>query len=249
MVRPKKDSSFLGSLEKVVAVYQNLKKLLFKSGLSVSVGDEGGFAPLFEAGEKPPEIKALDFLTMAIDNSGLTGKVDICLDVAASQFYDEGSGFYRFYDKNLKAADVIDLYEKLVDLYPIASIEDGLAEDDWEGWKELTERLGSKVQLVGDDIFVTNPERIKKGGKNGVANSVLIKPNQIGTLTETFEAIKICREINYKTVISHRSGETSDTFIADLVVGSNGQQFKCGAPVRGERVEKYNRLLRIEENL
>lgn len=249
MIVPKNISSFLNSLEKIVTVYQNLKKLLSQAGLSVNVGAEGGFTPLFAAGEGFLEIEALNFLTKAIDAADLKGEVDICLDVAASQFYDETARLYRFYDKKLKATDMVDLYEELVRSYPIVSIEDGLAEEDWDGWKLLTERLGSQIQLVGDDIFVTNQKRIERGVGNKVANAVLIKPNQIGTVSEALESIKLCKKINYKTVISHRSGETCDTFIADLAVGVCGSQFKCGAPARGERVAKYNRLLRIEDLL
>ena len=249
MIMPKKESSFLKYLEKAVEVYRNLRTLLSKAGLSINVGDEGGFAPVLVGGKKTPEETALDFLVEAIDISGLRDDVVICLDVAASQFYDQESGLYKFQDRQLKYSEMTEFYEKIVETYPIYSIEDGLDEEDWEGWQFLTKKIGEKVQLVGDDLFVTNLKRINKGVNLETCNAVLIKPNQIGSITQTLESIKYCHEIGYQTVISHRSGETCDTFIADLVVGSKGGQLKAGAPARGERVAKYNQLLRIEELL
>ena len=249
MIMPKVANSFINYLEMAVRVYRNLKQLLLDEGLSVSVGDEGGFAPVFKKGKELPEKVALDFLVKAIDLSGLKNDVVICLDVAASQFYDQNLKIYNFANKKFTSSDMVNFYEELVNQYPIYSIEDGLDEDDWEGWQIFTKQLSNKVQLVGDDLFVTNVKRIKKGVELGACNAVLIKPNQIGTVSQTIDAIKLCHEVRYKTVISHRSGETCDTFIADLVVGAKGGQLKAGAPARGERVAKYNRLLEIESLL
>jgi len=249
MVMPKIGNSFVVSLQKIAVIYQNLKKLLLKKGFSVGVGDEGGFAPLIKDSNLYPEEVALNLLMEAIEISGFSGDMVICLDVAASQFYDKFLGKYILYGKAFSAEDLVDFYEKLILKYSIFSIEDGMDEDDWNGWAILTSRLGSKIQIVGDDIFVTNCEKIKKGLALGVANTVLIKPNQIGTVSEAIETINYCKKINYKTVISHRSGETCDTFIADLVVAMEAKQFKCGAPVRGERVVKYNRLLELSFDL
>ena len=195
------------------------------------------------------ERKALDFLMQAVRLAGFIPGQDIvfCLDVAASEFYEEKENVYLLADQKMSSDQMIHLYEDLLSLYPIYSIEDGLSQEDWSGWKNMTESLGSKIQLVGDDIFVTNVTRIKKGIDLKIVNSVLIKPNQIGTVTETLNAIKLCKDSDYATVVSHRSGETSDTFISDLVVGTNAGQFKAGACARGERVAKYNRLLEIEQ--
>jgi enolase len=234
-------------LEMSVVVYYQLKKLLQEKGFSVGVGDEGGFAPRLGSHDDPGHAKALDFLMQAVENSGFVPGKDIvfCLDVAASEFYDESEKKYVFAGKKINNEVLIDLYETLVANYPIHSIEDGLSQEDWDGWNMLTKRLGSKVQLVGDDIFVTNVNRIKKGIERGIANAVLIKLNQIGTVTETLQAIALCKEKTYNTVVSHRSGETTDSFIADLAVGAAAGQLKSGACARGERVAKYNRLLRI----
>ncbi|MFC1894430.1 phosphopyruvate hydratase [Candidatus Dependentiae bacterium] len=251
MIMPLGNKSFSEKLNQVVMVYQKLKKLLEEHGYSVGVGDEGGFAPKLAKKNDSGEKKALDFLVKAVDCSGLKLGKDIafCLDVAASQFYDKNNGLYYLKDRKLTAKEMINLYEDLISQYPINSIEDGLDEQDWQGWKEMTENLGSRVQLVGDDIFATNTKLIKKGIDNGIANAVLIKPNQIGTVSETIEAIGICKKNKYKTVVSHRSGETCDDFISDLAVGICSGQFKAGACARGERVAKYNRLLEIEFNI
>ncbi len=228
-------------------VYHHLKSLLKEKGYKTSVGDEGGFAPDLRSNEE-----ALEFLVKAILKSGYQPGKEICLgiDAAASEFYE--NGYYRFKrgrKKKRSSAEMIDYYEAWIQKYPIISIEDGLAEDDWEGWQLLTKRLGRRVQLVGDDLFVTNPDRLKKGIKGNIANAILIKLNQIGTLTETLEVIGLAKEAGYRTVISHRSGETEDTTIADLAVGTQAGQIKSGAPCRSERVAKYNQLLRIEEEL
>ena len=251
MIMPSEQKSFAKHLEMVVMVYNALKKNLHDSGFFVGVGDEGGFAPNLGSDKDSGERKALDFLIKAVKDAGFVPGKDIvfCLDVAASEFYDNNEKMYLLANKKLNSNQMIKLYEELVASYPIYSIEDGLDQQDWDGWKNMTESLGSKVQLVGDDIFVTNKSRIGKGIGFGVANASLIKPNQIGTVTETLESIKICQDNSYKTVISHRSGETNDDFISDLVVGTAAGQFKAGAPVRGERVAKYNRLLEIESML
>ena len=251
MIMPLGKDSFADQLQKTVTVYQNLKRLLQNAGYSTGVGDEGGFAPKLAKGNDTGEKQALDFLSKAVEDSGFVLGQDFafCLDVAASQFYDKEKKLYVLKDKKLTNREMIGLYEALVSSYPIYSIEDGLYEQDWQGWREMTERLGSKIQLVGDDIFVTNVARIKKGIEFGVANSVLIKPNQIGAVSQTLEAMKLCKKNNYKTVVSHRSGETSDDFISDLVVGTCAGQFKAGACARGERICKYNRLLEIERFL
>jgi len=242
---------FAENLEMAVVVYQNLKNLLKKNGYSVGVGDEGGFAPKIKKSDSTVEEKALDFLIRAIRISGFEpGKeICLCLDVAATQFYDEESRTYNFYDKKFDSNALINFYEKLLRDFPIFSIEDGLAEQDWNGWKLMTEQIGDKVQLVGDDIFVTNVGIIKKGIDLKIANAVLIKPNQIGTVSQTLDAIKLSQDAGYKTVVSHRSGETCDSFITDLVVGTNSDQLKAGACARSERIAKYNRLLEIERSL
>jgi len=251
MIMPVGQKTFAQRLEVAAVIYQNLKKLLKDAGYSVGVGDEGGFAPKLGTDKDSGERKALDFLLRAVEGAGFVPGKDVvfCLDVAASQFYDEKEGLYLLGNKKLNSEELINLYDDLIDSYPIFSIEDGLFEQDWIGWQIMTEKLGSKVQLVGDDIFVTNTELIQKGIDNKVANAVLIKPNQIGTITQTLNAMKLCNDNGYKTVVSHRSGETTDTFISDLVVGTAGGQFKSGATARGERVAKYNRLLEIEVKL
>lgn len=244
MIVPLGAPSFKEALRFGAETFHNLKKILKEKGEVTSVGDEGGFAPQLSSTKE-----ALDILVAAIEKAGYTPGKDIALalDCAASEFYKDGR--YYFEGKELDAKGMVDFYEDLINFYPIVSIEDGLAEEDWEGWKILTERLGSKIQLVGDDIFVTNTERIKKGIKMRVANSVLIKLNQIGTVTETLEAINLSHKSSYTTIISHRSGETEDTTIADLAVGAGTGMIKTGSLSRSERIAKYNRLLVIEEEL
>ena len=226
--------------------FQALKGLLKKKGLNTAVGDEGGFAPDLDSNEA-----ALKFILAAIKAAGYVPGKDIGLgiDAAASEFYRNKKYLLISENKKLTAGEMIDYYENLVDKYPILSLEDGLAEQDWDGWGRLTDRLGGSIQIVGDDIFVTNPGIFAKGIEEGVANSILIKLNQIGTVSETLEAIEMARQAGYTTVISHRSGETEDTFIADFVVGVNGGQIKTGSMSRSDRVAKYNQLLRIEEEL
>ena len=253
MIMPVGAETFSQALEMSATIYQNLKSILKNRGFVTAVGDEGGFAPNLADDED-----ALKLLVEAIEKSGYKkGKeVAIAMDVASTEMYDEAEkigekGKYYFWKtKKLFTADELNKYhEELIKKYPIISIEDGLAEEDWEGWKKLTQKLGKKIQLVGDDLFVTNVKRLKKGIELGVANSILIKVNQIGTLTEAIEAIKLANKNGMTAVVSHRSGETEDTFIADLVVGLNCGQIKTGAPCRSERVAKYNQLLRIEEEL
>ena len=233
---------FSEALRATVETFYALKKILQSRGLSTAVGDEGGFAPQLQTNEE-----ALRLLVEAISAAGYKPGRDLALalDPAASTFYAEGR--YRIENLALSARELIDLYEEWLNKYPIVSIEDGLAEDDWAGWQELTKRLGGRVQLVGDDIFVTNPMLVREGIREGIANAVLIKPNQIGTLTETLRTLEVARQAGYKTVISHRSGETEDTFIADLAVGTGAGQIKTGSVSRGERTAKYNQLLRLEE--
>ena len=225
---------------------------LKEKGYSVGVGDEGGFAPNLNNEEQ-----ALDVIMEAIKKAGYEPGKDImlALDIASTEMFDEAkkinkNGYYFWKTGEFKEKDeMIDYIVNLCEKYPIYSVEDGLAEEDWEGWKVLTEKLGNKVQLVGDDLFVTNPKRLRRGIKENVANTILIKPNQIGTLTETLDTIKLAKENGYKTIISHRSGETEDTTIADIAVGVNAGQIKTGAPCRTDRVSKYNRLLYIENEL
>jgi enolase len=226
--------------------FQALKKLLKAKGLATSVGDEGGFAPDLASNEA-----ALQFILEAIEAAGYVpgNDIGIALDAAASEFFKDDRYRLASEDKALTAAEMIDYYEDLVDRYPILSIEDGLAEQDWENWAAMTDRLGAAIQIVGDDIFVTNPQILARGIEEGVGNSILIKLNQIGTLTETLDAIAMADNAGYTTVISHRSGETEDTFISDLVVGVNSGQIKTGSLSRTDRVAKYNQLIRIEEEL
>jgi enolase len=226
--------------------FHNLKKLLQSKGLNTAVGDEGGFAPDLESNEA-----AIQLIMDAIKSAGYTPGKDIGLgmDAAASEFYKDGKYQLQSENKSLTADEMIDYYEKLIDKYPILSIEDGLAEQDWDSWATMSDRLGASIQIVGDDIFVTNPEIFSKGIDAGIGNSILIKLNQIGTVTETLDAIEMAKQAGYTTVISHRSGETGDTFIADLVVGVGGGQIKTGSMSRSDRVAKYNQLIRIEEEL
>jgi enolase len=244
MIVPVGLSNFSDSIRAGSEVFHTLKGILKKNGLNTSVGDEGGFAPDLSSHED-----AISLILQAIEKSGYRPGQDICLalDVAASEFYKDG--LYKFEGKDVSSDDIISYYEKMISEYPLISIEDGLSESDWEGWKILTRRLGKKIQLVGDDIFVTNTKIIKKGIQDGIANSVLIKLNQIGTLTETLDAIDISRKAGYTTIISHRSGETEDTTIADLAVAYETGFIKTGSLARSERIAKYNRLLRIEEEL
>jgi len=247
MIMPVGGETFSESLRMGVEVYHALKKVLQRMGHSTNVGDEGGFAPNLSSNEE-----AIQVILKAIEEAGYTPgeEVLIALDAASSEFY-KGDGVYELSGegKTFDREGLVDFYRKLVEKYPIISIEDGMAEDDHEGWKLLTAALGDRVQLVGDDVFVTNTELLRVGIKEGFANSILIKLNQIGTVTETLEAIEMAKRANYTTVISHRSGETEDTFIADLAVAVNSGQIKTGAPARSERNAKYNQLLRIEEML
>lgn len=244
MIIPNGAKTFADAVRMGAEVFHNLKSILKKSGNSTNVGDEGGFAPNFDN-----TTTALDAIISAITAAGYTPGADISigLDVAASEFYADG--VYNFQGGKKTSDEMIEFYENLVGEYPIISIEDGLDEDDWGAWKKLTERIGGKCQLVGDDLFVTNPERLKRGIDGGVANAILIKVNQIGTLTETFAAIKMAQSANYGVIISHRSGETEDTTIADLAVATNAGQIKTGSMSRTDRVAKYNQLLRIEQEL
>lgn len=254
MIMPVGAESFAEALRICSEVYHSLKSLLNKKELSTGLGDEGGFAPNLKSSDE-----AIDLILEAVTKAGYTPGEDIriAIDAAASELYDADRGNYYFPgESKMRGEEVyrtreemVDYYEALVDKYPIISIEDGLDEDDWDGWKLLTDRLGSKVQLVGDDLFVTNTERLAKGIELGLANSILIKVNQIGTLTETFDAIKMANRAGYTAVVSHRSGETEDTTIADIAVAVNAGQIKTGAPSRSDRVAKYNQLLRIEEEL
>ncbi|WP_434993056.1 phosphopyruvate hydratase [Arthrobacter sp. Ld5] len=244
MIVPLGAQTYSEGLRWGVEVYHELKSVLKEKGLATGLGDEGGFAP-----NLPSNRDALDLITTAIERAGYTPGTDIAfaLDVAASEFYKDGA--YQFEGKSLSTQEMSAYYEELVRDYPLVSIEDPLDEDDWEGWKHLTESLGDKVQIVGDDLFVTNPTRLAKGISTGTANSLLVKVNQIGTLTETLDAISMAQRAGYTTITSHRSGETEDTTIADICVATNAGQIKTGAPARSERVAKYNQLLRIEEEL
>jgi enolase len=246
MIMPKKFNTMHGIVQCAATIYHALRKILVKDGLSVGVGHEGGFAPILNINTHK-EQNCLDYLIRAIEEAGFEpDSVGICLDVAASQFFDNNKNGYLIENRLLSSKDLAEFYATLIENYPIISIEDGMAEDDWYGWEMLTQKLGKKIQIVGDDLFVTNIHRIKKGVGLNVANAVLIKPNQIGTVSETVQAIKFCKSSGYKTIVSHRSGETNDSFIADLVIGTAAGQIKAGAPCRGERVAKYNRLMEIE---
>jgi len=246
MVMPVGAESFTEALRMGTEVYHALRKVLAADGMSTAVGDEGGFAP-----NLPNNESAIQVIIRAIEAAGYTPGSDasIALDPAASEIFEDGTYNLAGEGKVLTSAEMVDYYGALVDKYPIVSIEDGLAEDDWEGWALLTKKLGGRVQLVGDDLFVTNTEYLRKGIEVGVANSILIKVNQIGTLTETLEAIEMAKRASYTAVVSHRSGETEDTTIADIAVATNAGQIKTGAPARTDRVAKYNQLLRIEEEL
>ena len=252
MIMPIGDITFAERLRRGAEIYHTLKSVLKEKGFSVAVGDEGGFAPNLENEEQ-----ALDVIIEAIKKAGYEPKKDIvlALDIASTEMYDEAKkigeiGYYFWKTKVLKKKD--EMVEYLIDLcskYPIVSIEDGLAEEDWETWKILTEKIGDEIQLVGDDLFVTNMQRLNRGIEKKVANAILIKPNQIGSLTETLDTIELAKRSGYRTIIAHRSGETEDTTIADIAVATNAMQIKTGAPCRTDRVAKYNRLLNIEENV
>ena len=248
MIAPVGAVSYKEAYRMAAETYHNLRKVLKEKGYSTAIGDEGGFAPDLSSNED-----ALKVIIESIERAGYTPGEDfyICLDPAASTFFDAGKVRYNLASENkeLTPEEMVDYYVKLVNAYPIFSIEDGMAEDDWEGWKIMTDKLGHKIQLVGDDLFVTNMERLQMGIDKGVANSILIKLNQIGSLSETLETIGLANYHGYTQMVSHRSGETEDTSIADLVVATGGGQIKTGAPCRSERVAKYNQLLRIEEEL
>ena len=242
MVVPVGAASFSEAIRIGAETYHSLQRVLRDRGLATAVGDEGGFAP-----DLPTSEDAVRAILEAAERAGHRDRVAIALDPAASEFYRHGA--YRFEGREADGTDMAGFYAALADEFPLLSVEDGVAEDDWDAWKALTERLGDRVQLVGDDLFVTNPERLRQGIEAGVANAILIKVNQIGTLTETLEAISLARSNGYAAVISHRSGETEDTTIADLAVATGVGQIKTGAPARTDRVAKYNQLLRIEEEL
>jgi len=246
MIRPDSAKNFMDAIEKCFLVIQNLKKLLQSKKMLTNVGDEGGFAPSINNNEE-----ALELIVQSIEKSNLKPGKDIviCLDVAANELINK-KGDYCIQSKNFTNVDnVISYYEKLTSIYPIKSIEDPFAEEDWKSWQKITKAIGKNVQIVGDDLFVTNTKRLEKGIKEKSANSILIKPNQIGTLTETLEVITTAKKANFNTIISHRSGDTEDTFIADLAVATMSSQIKTGSLARSERVAKYNRLLRVEEEL
>ena len=255
MIAPTGVSSFSEALKAGSEIFHTLKQILAENGFSTTVGDEGGFAPNINSTRN-----AIELIITAIEKAGYnTNNIKICLDVAASELYEEGEcsggvcSLSRYHlkgeDKKLTSEEMVDYLSELVRDYPIISIEDGMSEDDWLGWQNLTERLGRKCQLVGDDLFVTNTKRLREGIEKHIANSILIKPNQIGTLSETLDAIQMAHENNYSTIISHRSGETEDSFIADLAVAVNSGLIKTGSVSRTDRMAKYNQLLRIEENL
>ncbi len=246
MIVPLGAETFTEALRWGVEVYHNLKSLLHSRGLSTGLGDEGGFAP-----ELPTNAAALDLIAEAVAKAGyeLGKDIALALDVAATEFYSEETGKYTFEGQERTTDEMIEYYAGLVAKYPLVSIEDPLAEDDWAGWTKMTAQLGEKVQLVGDDLYVTNPARLQKGIDEKAGNAILVKVNQIGTLTETRDAVALAQSHGMKAIISHRSGETEDTFIADLAVATNAGQIKTGAPARSERVAKYNQLLRIEEEL
>ena len=244
MIAPIGAKNFKEALRWGAEVYHALKSVLKKRGLATSIGDEGGFAPNLDSNRA-----ALDLIVEAINKAGfkLGTEIALAMDVAATEFYKDGS--YEFEGGKLSAQEMISYYQGLVDSYPLVSIEDPLSEDDWDGWRSITEALGEKVQLVGDDLFVTNPERLSRGISSRTANALLVKVNQIGSLTETLDAVEMAHKAGYRSMMSHRSGETEDTTIADLAVATASGQIKTGAPARSERVAKYNQLLRIEEEL
>ena len=246
MIRPDSAKNYMDAIEKCFLVIQNLKKLLISNKMLTNVGDEGGFAPSINTNEE-----ALDLIIKSIEKSNLKPGFDVvvCLDIAANELINK-KGEYSIESNNFASVDqVIAYYKKLTSQYPIKSIEDPFAEEDWNSWKKITDEIGNKVQIVGDDLFVTNKDRLELGIKEKSANAILIKPNQIGTVSETLETIKSAKDNKFSTIISHRSGDSEDTFIADLAVATNSSQIKTGSLARSERVSKYNRLLRIEEEL
>ncbi len=246
MIMPVGADSLSAAVRMGAETFHALKKILKKKGVSTAVGDEGGFAPDLASNEE-----AIQCILQAIEAAGyqVGQDIGIAMDCAASEFFKNGKYHLKSEKKTLSADAMVDYYEMLIDKYPVLSIEDGLAEQDWKGWEMMTDRLGGTIQIVGDDIFVTNPEIFSKGIDEGIANAILIKLNQIGTLTETLDAIEMAKQNGYMTIISHRSGETEDTFISDLVVGVNGGQIKTGSMSRSDRIAKYNQLIRIEEEL
>ena len=248
MIMPVGAESFAEGLRWCAEIYHTLKKVLHDAGLGGGVGDEGGLAPNLKTNEEP-----LKYITEACEKAGYKPGTDImfAMDPASTEYYNAETGMYELAGEGVSytSEQMVDYWEKLVDKYPIISIEDGMAEEDWDGWKMLTDRIGDRVQLVGDDLFVTNPARLKKGIELGVANAILVKVNQIGSLTEALEAVQMAKQAGYACVISHRSGETEDTTIADLSVATNAGQIKTGAPCRSDRIAKYNQLIRIEEEL
>jgi len=246
MILPFGAESIAEAIRMGAETFHHLARILKGEGLSTAVGDEGGFAPNLKSNEE-----ALEYILNAIEAAGYRpGKdIGIALDAAASEFYKDGKYIFQSEGRSLSALELIDYYEKLIEKYPLYSIEDGLAEGDWDSWGIMTERLGNSIQIVGDDIFVTNPDIFRRGIEKGIGNSILIKLNQIGTVTETLDTIQMAKESGYTTIVSHRSGETEDSFIADLAVGINAGQIKTGSMSRSDRVAKYNQLLRIEERL
>lgn len=246
MIVPYGAGSIVEAIRMGAEIFHHLKKILNQAGLSTAVGDEGGFAPNLGSNEA-----ALEYIVNAVEAAGYrSGKdVGIALDAAASEFYKDGKYIFASENRELSADDLVDYYEKLTEKFPVCSIEDGLAEQDWDNWRMMTQRLGDRIQIVGDDVFVTNPDIFRKGIADGIGNSILIKLNQIGTLTETLDTILMAKESGYTTVISHRSGETEDSFIADLAVAVNSGQIKTGSMSRSDRIAKYNQLIRIEEEL
>jgi len=246
MIMPVGAESLADAVRMGAEIFHNLKSLLKKAGHNTNIGDEGGFAPAVSGTRE-----ALDFVMSAIEAAGYKAGDDVhlALDAASTEFFEDGKYVLAGEGKTLEAAGMVAYYEDLVASYPIISIEDGMAEDDWDGWKALTDAIGSKVQLVGDDLFVTNPERLAEGIEKGIANSILVKVNQIGTLSETLEAVEMAHRASYTSVISHRSGETEDATIADIAVATNAGQIKTGSLSRSDRIAKYNQLIRIEQEL
>ena len=244
MIIPSETKTFAEGLQICAEIYHNLGRILKENGLTSGVGDEGGFAPNLDSDEA-----AIELILQAVEKAGYSGKIKLALDVASSEWYKGGKYTLPKRDKTMTAEQLIEYYSELISKYPIVSIEDGLSENDWEGWQKLTEKLGDKLQLVGDDLFVTNPKRLQMGFEKGVANAILVKPNQIGTLTETLDVVRMAQQKGYAAVISHRSGESEDTTIADIAVATNAGQIKTGAPCRTDRVAKYNRLLMLESEI
>ncbi len=244
MIMPVGVESFRSSIELAAEVFYKTEELLKKRDMFFGIGDEGGFSAPFNT-----EIEALDLVMQALKELGVEQQVVLALDIAATQLYDSKTEMYSFGDQTFNTQELIDYYTKLSDQYPLYSIEDGIVESDWKGWQQLTKQLGEKLQIVGDDLFATNPARIIYGIENNAANAAVIKPNQVGTVTEALQSIKLCRDYDMNVVVSHRSGETNDSFIVDLAVGTSAGQIKAGGLMRGERIGKYNKLLCIEEEL